>query len=285
LKNVRGERFMPRYHQAAELAPRDIVARAILREMKQTGSDRVYLDLGALSSDQIRSRFPNIYETCLQYGLDITAKKIPVAPAAHYMMGGIFTDLDGRTTIPGLYACGETADPGVHGANRLASNSLLEGLVFGRRIVDYLGRRRTNIEPRPPDADLVEKLPSETDPNDAERDRQALRECMSARMGIVREENGLEETLRFLKEGEHPPPSPCLDPGYLELQNLRTVAALMTRAALIRRESRGSHYRRDYPETDPGWRKRILLQGNRADFLEIGDALPSSLRGAPQTNG
>nr|HPJ72987.1 hypothetical protein [bacterium] len=183
------------------------------------------------------------------------------------------------------YACGETADPGVHGANRLASNSLLEGLVFGRRIAEYLGRRQPDIEPRPAKSDLVEEVPAGCSSENVARERQDLRECMSARMGIVREENGLKETLRFLNEGEHPLSSPCLDPACLELQNLRTVSTLMTRAALVRRESRGSHYRSDFPQTDPGWRKRILLRGDRVDYLEIGEERSPRLPLAPQTNG
>ena len=138
LLNSSGDRFMPGYHSLAELAPRDIVARSIFKEIQKSNSSCVYLDLSKIKPAAIKSRFPNIYLTCLNYGLDITTDLIPVAPAAHYAMGGILTDYWGRTTIPGLYAAGEAASTGVHGANRLASNSLLEGLVFGGRIVEYL---------------------------------------------------------------------------------------------------------------------------------------------------
>ena len=138
LLNNSRERFMPGYHPLAELAPRDIVARSIFTEIEKGESPCVFLDLSKLEPSLIKPRFPNIYETCLNYGLDITSSPIPVAPAAHYMMGGVLTDLKGRTTIPDLYAAGEVASTGVHGANRLASNSLLEGLVFGGRIADHL---------------------------------------------------------------------------------------------------------------------------------------------------
>ena len=135
LRNVRGERFMPRYHQMADLAPRDVVTRAIVREMQETQADHVFLDISQLEPDRFQARFPNICSTCRQYGLDLDKGSIPVAPATHYIMGGIRTGADGETNIPGLYACGEAACNGVHGANRLASNSLLEGLVFGARAV------------------------------------------------------------------------------------------------------------------------------------------------------
>jgi len=133
LRNEDGRRFMPRYHERAELAPRDIVSRSIVAEMERTATRTVYLDMTALAARYLRRRFPKIYDTCLRYGLDITREPVPVSPAAHYIMGGVRTDLDGRTTLPGLYAAGEVACTGVHGANRLASNSLLEGLVFGAR--------------------------------------------------------------------------------------------------------------------------------------------------------
>ncbi|MGE5598809.1 MAG: L-aspartate oxidase, partial [Bacteroidota bacterium] len=145
LRNERGVRFMPAYHELADLAPRDVVSRAIARELAGSGADHVYLDLSALTPERIKTRFPNICETCRQYGLDITKDPIPVAPAAHYMMGGVATDLWGRSTLPGLFACGEVACTGVHGANRLASNSLLEDLVFANRIAVLLGRERAEI--------------------------------------------------------------------------------------------------------------------------------------------
>src|SRR5262249_33767175 len=145
LRNVHLERFMKRYSEAQELAPRDVVARAIVSEMHRTESEHVYLDMTAKSQEFLRKRFPRIYATCLQYGVALSSDLAPVRPAAHYMMGGVKTDLWGRTSLPGLYAAGETASTGVHGANRLASNSLLEGLVFGARA----GQAMTREAPAP----------------------------------------------------------------------------------------------------------------------------------------
>lgn len=267
LVNKYGEHFMPKYHELADLAPRDVVARSILKEMERTGSDRVYLDLSALTADQIRHRFPNIYDTCLHYGLDITAEPIPVSPAAHYMMGGILTDIWGRTSIPGLFACGETADTGVHGANRLASNSLLEGLVFGHRIYHYLQKNFPEIEEFQPDS--PPELPQETSPETTCSERRFIQELMSAQMGIVRNGPGLTAALETLQAKGQGPATPCLDPAYIELQNIRTVARLMIQSALLRTESRGSHYREDYSRTDPAWRKRIVITGKRITYLPI----------------
>lgn len=270
LRNIRGERFMPGYHELAELAPRDVVARSILKEMERTGSDHVVLDLSALSSEQIKNRFPNIYETCQQYGLDITQHPIPVAPAAHYLMGGIYTDFFGRTTLPGLYACGETADPGVHGANRLASNSLLEGLVFGHRITEYL--QQHPVEAKPINSDTQVHIHQETSPEMVNSDRRLLQEIMSAQMAIVRNGPGLNEALDALSES--PANSPlCLDPAYLELQHLRIVARLMIRAALLRTESRGSHFREDFPLPNPDWKCRIIIQGDQIAYQPVPDWL------------
>src|ERR671937_1187186 len=138
LRNASGRRFMPRYHDAAELAPRAVVTRAIVAEMERTATRTVFLDMTAFDAARLRRRFPKIYSTCMRYGLDLARDPVPVSPAAHYIMGGVRTDLEGRTTLPGLYAAGEVACTGVHGANRLASNSLLEGLVFGARAGDAM---------------------------------------------------------------------------------------------------------------------------------------------------
>lgn len=274
LRNVRGERFMSNYHELADLASRDVVARAILRELERTGSCCVFLDLSALTSNQIRRRFPNIYETCLQYGLDITVDQIPVGPAAHYLMGGILTDLLGKTTLPGLYACGEVADAGVHGANRLASNSLLEGLVFGYRIAEHLSQSPPKPSAIATDlaADFRYVLPQETSPDTVSSDRRFLQEMMSARVGIIRNNQSLRQGLEVLENPafrKKEPHTLFLEPAYLESQNLRTVARLMIRAALLRTESRGSHYREDFPATDPAWRQRIVLTRKKEEYWPI----------------
>ncbi|NLW55282.1 MAG: L-aspartate oxidase [Firmicutes bacterium] len=264
LRNQQGVRFMPSYHEAAELAPRDVVARSLLTEMGKTGTDHVYLHLSALEPSHIKSRFPNIYETCLAYGLDITKEPIPVAPAMHYMMGGIATDLYGRTALPHLFACGEVACPGVHGANRLASNSLLDGLVFGHRIFAYLAGQRLASLPVPPEVEAT--LSAETALAQVEEDRQALKALVGAKLGIIRREEDLLTAAQILTPVVLPK-GPSLTRKYLELQNMRLLARLMVNAALQRTESRGGHFRADYPTTDPKWEKRLLHYPNQTKFL------------------
>ncbi|HHW11713.1 MAG TPA: L-aspartate oxidase [Firmicutes bacterium] len=264
LRNRKGVRFMPSYHPQAELAPRDVVARSVWAEMAKTGSDHVFLDLSLLSAELIKRRFPNIYETCLGYGLDITKEPIPVAPAAHYMMGGVAVDLYGRTALPGLFACGEVANPGVHGANRLASNSLLDGLVFGHHIFEYLQSGGWTRPALPPELTAV--FPTETNPEDLTADRLTLKELASAHLGIIRREEDLQNAQRRLAPATPAGPVPLSRP-YLELQNMRLLVRLMLEAACTRRESRGSHYRADYPETDPNWRKRIVFSPAGISFI------------------
>lgn len=258
LLSKEGTRFMPDYHPQAELAPRDIVARAVHHELQKSGSECVYLDLSAIAPSRIKNRFPNIYETCRDFGLDITKDPVPVTPAAHYMMGGVFTDFHGRTGVPHLFSCGEAANPGVHGANRLASNSLLEGLVFGHRIYRYLQKH-----PPAPFSQhrLHAVLVGETDPSCSRKEHQVLQNLMHTEMGIIRTGQGLAHAGRVLSPASILS-APVFDRGYLELQNMRLVARLMIRGALLRTESRGSHYRSDYPQTDPNWAKRIFLHPN-----------------------
>lgn len=281
LRNKRGERFMPGYHGQAELAPRDVVSRAIYLEMEKTGTDHVYLDLSALTPEQIRSRFPNIYETCYEYGLDITKEPIPVSPAAHYMMGGIVTDLWGRTGLPFLFSCGEVANTGVHGANRLASNSLLEGIVFGHRIYEYL-KEHTPLSP--PSHDSFEaEIETMTDPGLLKGSISKLQDLMSKSMGIMRNQAELTRAQLLLAEDEdrcNVVPISQIDHNpiyeeYLELQNMQLVARLMIQAALLRTESRGSHYRTDFPKTNPEWKKRIILFKKGQAKTVPGDAIPN----------
>lgn len=258
LLNARGERFMPGYHPRAELAPRDVVARAIAREMERTGAACVFLDATAFAPGEFARRFPTIARGCLERGVDPEREPIPVAPAAHYMMGGIKTDLHGRTDIAGLFACGETACTGIHGANRLASNSLLEGLVFGRRIAAEAGRFlaqeggrgiRPEALPAEAPADQMAKPAGPVDVASAWAEVQAI---MWRWAGINRHAAGLEQALHRLRQigGAVPHAGGGIDRAELELANLATVAALVARAAYDRQESRGSHYRTDFPQHD-----------------------------------
>jgi L-aspartate oxidase len=260
LRNANLERFMKRYNEAQELAPRDIVARAIVSEMHRTQTEYVYLDMTAKKQEFLQKRFPRIYETCLSYGLDLASDLAPVCPAAHYMMGGVKTDLWGRTSLPGLYAAGETAATGVHGANRLASNSLLEGLVFGARagqamIKDAPVKKRSGAAlpgspaPKPgnsansPTAKPGAKVEAR---NSVAMALEKIRDVMWKQVGILR--SGKELSAAVEKLGGIELPS-CEKPGRAEkeLQNLHSLALLIARSALAREESRGSHYRSDFP--------------------------------------
>jgi L-aspartate oxidase len=258
LRNIGLERFMKRYNEAQELAPRDIVARAIVSEMHRTQSTHVYLDMTKKSEEFLKKRFPRIYETCLSYGLDLASDLAPVCPAAHYMMGGVKTDLWGRTSLPGLYAAGETAATGVHGANRLASNSLLEGLVFGARAGQTMiedapaGKRLPGALPGSP-APMPGNSPAaqkETMKNSAKASAECavltnIRDVMWREVGIMRNGKALAEAIKQL-EGMEPPKSEKPGRSAHELRNLHTLALVMARSALAREESRGSHYRSDF---------------------------------------
>ncbi len=256
LRNREGERFMPRYHESAELAPRDVVARAIVAEMQRTGDDRVYLDITHLAPERITARFPQIYRYCKTHGVDITKESAPVSPAAHYIMGGVRTNTWGETTIPGLYACGEAACTGVHGANRLASNSLLETVVFAKRIVE-----RTLVSPDSaadpmPDA---RPLPPFAAESSAAPDRASLQALMWDKVGIVRDGGGLEEATGQLTAWRAALPEPNDRPSH-ELANMLLAGHLMAQAALIREESRGAHYRTDFPDPRDEWRRHITFR-------------------------
>jgi L-aspartate oxidase len=254
LTRINGERFMQRYHQALELAPRDVVARAIDAEMKAHGDEYVLLDISHREPDFIREHFPTIYERCLSYGFDITKEPLPVVPAAHYMCGGVVSDENGCTDITDLYVAGESACTGLHGANRLASNSLLEGVVFGyraaRHSIQHQGRYRVaGAAPRP------------WDPGNAvDSDEQVvitqnwdeIRRTMWNYVGIVRTTKRLERALRrmdLMKSEIQEYYRQCIvTSDLLELRNLHLVSELVIRCALSRRESRGLHYTLDYKE-------------------------------------
>jgi L-aspartate oxidase len=268
LLNQDGQRFMPNYHPLAELAPRDVVARAIFAESQKANTPYVNLDLSRIPTATIRSRFPNIYETCLNYGLDITIQPIPVAPAAHYMMGGVLTDLHGQTKVPGLYAAGEVASTGVHGANRLASNSLLEGLVFGNRTAAALLKIPATIPKYT--SSLQACYPRlVTDFANLKNDLTHLHHLTGQYLGIVRDEPGITTALASLDSQSKPAAAQfVLDTEYLELQNMFQLTRLMFQAALTRTESRGGHYRCDHPESSNEWRKHIVFHDTIMEVIE-----------------
>lgn len=255
LLNRAGERFMERYDARLELAPRDVVARAIDAEMKKRGDDCVFLDITHQSADFLRERFPKIFENCLHYGIDITRQPIPVVPAAHYQCGGVKTDLYGRTSIAGLYAIGETACTGLHGANRLASNSLLEALVMAHRATEMAGKEVAQIP-------FASTLPSWQSGKAQDPDElvmishiwDEIRRLMWDYMGIVRTTKRLQRAATRLKNLETEIQEFYwnfkISTDLLELRNLVTVASLMVQSALSRKESRGLHYILNYPDRD-----------------------------------
>lgn len=249
LKNIHNERFMQRYHPDAELAPRDIVSRAIISEMVRTGGHHVYLDLTHLKSDFLKTRFPRIYATCLQYDVDITKDLIPVSPAAHYIMGGVKTDLEGKTNIEGLYAAGEVACTGVHGANRLASNSLLEGLVYGYRAgnaaIRYLEKNIFDFSKKT--SKYNDKDYSNLNFQVIEEIRTALRRLMWERVGIIRCIDSLTIAKNTLRQWSDIENAHFNIKRGIELKNLFTLANIVTETALNRQESIGAHYRSDFP--------------------------------------
>ncbi|MEG6520606.1 L-aspartate oxidase [Desulfotomaculum sp. 1211_IL3151] len=260
LRDARGERFMPQYHGMAELAPRDIVSRAILSEMAKTEANSVFLDLTHLEADRIKERFPTITLTCSKYGLDITKDFIPVAPAAHYMMGGVKTDLWGETSIQRLFACGEASCMAVHGANRLASNSLLDGLVWGGRIVQ---RTKCILEEDLPDEPefSCHDLLATPEVNYLSL-RKKLQQIMGEKVGPLRTAQRLAQALAFFDSCSYLAQYEVTDTAKMEVRNMLEVGALITEAAMMRSESRGGHFRLDYPETSDRWRKHIILKCN-----------------------
>ncbi|MDE2148429.1 MAG: L-aspartate oxidase [Gammaproteobacteria bacterium] len=258
-----GERFMPRFDPRAELAPRDIVARAIDHEMKRLGAKYVYLDISHRPAEFIRSHFPTIYEHCLRLDIDITRQPIPVVPSAHFTCGGVATDLAARTDVPGLYAIGEAACTGLHGANRLASNSLLECLVFAAAAAEDLQRQLAKIPSPPPPPAWDESRVSDSDEDIVvAHNWLELRTFMWDYVGIVRTSKRLlraqhrvdllkREIIEFYRHYR-------VTPDLLELRNLVTVAELIVASALARRESRGLHYTLDFPQTGPAAQPTVL---------------------------
>ena len=274
LINARGERFMAKYHEMEELAPCDVVSRAILNEMELTGAPCVYLDLTHLQSDFIQNRFSGIYQFCYQFGIDITTDVIPVRSVAHFVMGGVCTNLNTETSLRGLYACGEVACTGVHGASRLASNSLLECIVFGARAGNAAVAYARTIE-----ADSYANIrissddavpPNKTSQNiEIDTAKESIQEMMWRHVGLVRHGEDLEaisDELNVLNLN-------CYwhSTEAFEFQNMRDVAALIMEAAILRTESRGTHYREDFPKQDDvKWKKHIVLQRGQAARIVVG---------------
>ncbi|HVT36220.1 MAG TPA: L-aspartate oxidase, partial [Nevskiaceae bacterium] len=260
---VSGERFMPRFDERAELAPRDIVARAIDHEMKRLGIPYVHLDITHRDASFIRQHFPTIYAHCLTLGLDITREPIPVVPSAHFTCGGVVTDLSARTDVDGLYAIGEVACTGLHGANRLASNSLLECLVFARAAAGDLHQRLDSLaQPGAPRAWDESRVTNSDEDVVVSHNWLELRRFMWDYVGIVRTDKRLERAARrveLLKQEIHDYYGNYkISPGLIELRNLVTVADLIVRSAQARKESRGLHYTLDYPETSSSIAPTVL---------------------------
>ena len=256
LRNSRGERFMERYHPLKELAPRDVVSRSIVMELRATGDSSAFLDLTGLPSGFVRDRFPRIYQTCLRYGIDLETTPAPVRPAAHYAMGGVKSDLFGRSTMPRLFAAGEAACTGVHGANRLASNSLLEAVVFGARA----GRSMSSLDAPTYGTHGISAAVVFPEMPEAEIRRIAWDMC-----GILRDGRDLASARDLLESAQT---TPLESPGRaeFELRNIRQLTWLISSAALAREESRGAHYRTDFPSKSPLFEKHSILRRSAADF-------------------
>ena len=262
LRNDRGQRFMPRYHEQKELAPRDIVSRAIVNEIEQGSKPFVYLDVMELDSSFVRNRFPTIYNKLLSDGLDMTEELIPVIPAAHYMMGGITADINGCTTIDNFYVCGEAACTGVHGANRLASNSLLEGLVFGYRIFQYI--KNEGLQKKDVAEEKTPVVPLVGDYGDSflniEKCRQELQEQMMEKAGIIRNKNKLHQLLKLIEERRvELNDISAVNQKLWEYKNMLTVSKLIVLSALQRKESRGGHFRSDFPQQKESWSSKHVV--------------------------
>ena len=286
LVDGQGHRFAQAYHPDGELAPRDVVSRAIFDHLQKTGDRQVWLDMRVIDTDRLHHRFPNILQICRQWGCDPLEQPVPVAPAAHYWMGGITADRHSQTSIPGLYAVGENASTGVHGANRLASNSLLECLVYGAELAHLPLQPGTDIAPpSPPDGPAPALGLGTLDRQQIGEKRQQLTQLMWSHAGISRQQWGLETAIAQLQDWRHQWQQHPLEvylttipPGYGralgpidleslrawgELRNLYDIGWLVLNSAAFRTESRGGHFREDYPRPDPAWRVHTLVTADQ----------------------
>jgi L-aspartate oxidase len=279
------ERFMLGVHPLAELAPRDVVSREIETVMARCGRDNVWLDARHLGEEYLRTRFPTIWEACAEAGYDLSRDLLPVAPAAHYLVGGVLVDVDGRTSLPRLYAAGEVTASGLHGANRLASNSLLEGLVFSRRIARVLETSCERALPRHISWASNEPTPDATD---SAVTLSSIKDVMQRFVGMSRSDDGLAQAAADLDLLGAATVALGDSPAALEAANLVTVGTLITHAAWLRTESRGCHFRRDFPDRDEGWNMRIVQRrGEPVSRAAVaGSMMPwSKDGGAPGVSG
>jgi L-aspartate oxidase len=258
-----GIRFMPEYDERAELAPRDVVSQAIVDRMHQTRHPCVYLDLTQLEAEKVKQRFPGITKNCAEFGIDVTHDRVPVRPGAHYMVGGVRVDVEGRSSLPGLWAAGEVTSSGLHGANRLASNSLLEGLVYGA----HAGAAASHAALEMPDSFQAiplenPKIESPSEPLDLQDIRNSLKSLMWRAAGVRREGSQLRDAVQTIDQWQQYVLNRQLkDPAGWELQNMLTVSRILIEAALRREESRGVHLRSDFPgQDDVGWQRRCAIQ-------------------------
>jgi L-aspartate oxidase len=278
LVNRNGERFMQGLHPMAELAPRDVVSKSIVRHLAGSGESHVFLDCRHFAPGRFAERFPGLARMLAGFDIDPSRDRIPVTPAAHYMIGGVRTDLDGRTSVPGLWACGEVAANGVHGANRLASNSLLDGLVFGRRVAASIAHDAPpEVLPRAIVSEVSTAAHGELDLADI---RSSLRSAMWRNVGIERSGAHLTDVLSmFAFWGRYGMDEVFSTPEGWEVQNLLTLGLLMTRAALARNESRGTHQRIDAPATDPAQAHRVTWSIASAEPRVHGLGVASAIGG------
>ncbi len=271
LLNNRGQRFMSRYSPDMDLAPRDIVARAIIEECRDESAQHAWLDIRSSttgnSAEWLMARFPQISSSCAESGIDISKDLIPVSPAAHYLMGGLFTNTDGETSVPGLFAIGETACTGVHGANRLASNSLLETVIIAHRAIEKIQTGNADslkIEDNTRPIPLTLQKPTTSGNIDAQKIRESIQKTMWDKVGVVRTKIDLEYAHRKIKDLSSCFHSDASRTGY-ETNSLLIVSQIMIDAAIRRTESRGAHYRSDYPHQDDTWRTHLLYKYDESE--------------------